>query len=190
MYIARGEKKNPHNLPSEDEDWRLNLSKETFMLKVCRFLCISVGIFKVVHLFPSVFRKTNKNAHILDVTSVFEQRKKCFDGDKQKYLLWYIEKLGFASFLQLWCGFRHTPLSCATCDCRALPQFFPGRCCFCVLGFLPSSAGGMSESSQCCWLCRSDAGGPGGCWVCRKHLLSIRRSAQQLRLREFGASGM
>lgn len=31
---------------------------------------------------------------------------------------------------------------------------------------------------------------PSGCWVCRKHLLSIQRSAQEPRLREFAASGM
>lgn len=45
---------------------------------------------------------------------------------------------------------------------QALPQFLPGRCCFCVpgfLGFLPRSLL-MQPFVQCCWLCRSDAGGP------------------------------
>lgn len=59
----------------------LNFSKGTFMLKVCWFLCVSAGIFKV-HLFPLVFRKTNKNARVLDMTAVSEHKKKCFDSDK------------------------------------------------------------------------------------------------------------
>lgn len=147
-----------------------------------------------MHLFPSVFRKTNKNARILDVTSVSEHRKKCFDSDKQKYLLCYIGK-----------PLHHSYSCCLDLGLfpGAVPVVTAGHC-------LSFSLEGIAFVAQVAWIflhppCWWGCQNPGicavlavqircrrplGCWVCRKHLLSSHSSAQQLRLREFGASGM